>query len=297
MRRLEKGGSARLVLPEEFRGKAVSVEGLFGIVRDFTAARREHHKALEEAERGILSAYERFSPEDRVRFFSILYDRFSGRYDRHMGAETGHYRAIANLLFFAMPHVRFPLLDVTAGTGEPLGMVLEAARLAQGIRATEFGSRFSGMLPQGIGTAYANEISPRMLKIAKLKLADSNVTFINSSAFDLRLEGMGSVLCSQTFHLIADEDKTKLVRAIHRSLADGGTAIVMEEEPFRISPTPSIEEVSLFLRAVACPIKADALIGRFEVNGFTKLEQRASYPIDSEHIMRLHMFVKNVTPI
>jgi hypothetical protein len=94
-------------------------------------------------------------------------------------------------------------------------------------------------------------------------------------------------------HLLAEEDKKGFVQSIHNALLPGGHAIVLEEDPFHISPTASIDGVGLFIRAVACPMKADALIGMFEVNGFDYTEHRAAHPIDSDHVMRLHIFRKS----
>ncbi len=236
--------------------------------------------------------YSSFSLADRVRFFSMLYDAFAERYDEHMGVETNHYGAIKRLMGFADPHLRLPLLDITAGTGEPLRYALERVALGKKMREV---SLPTDMPLQDSGLAIANEISPKMLERARAKL--SGVEFVSHSAYELPFgERFSTVLCSQTFHLIADEDKVRLVRSIHGSLLPGGIAIIIEEDPFRISQTEPIEAVSLFLRAIVRPIKHPGkLIGYFTTNGFVKLEDRAVVPIDSEHVMRLHLFRKSVT--
>ena len=220
--------------PESFPAKSPAVDELFGKVQGFISEKRAHHEELLSAERSIFASYEAFSPAERVAFFSVLYDRFAERYDRHMGQETGHFAAICELMRFAMPHIRKPILDITAGTGEPLLYALDALDWSSKIRSTVGGGRFSGFLCNGgYDGAYANEVSPMMLAKAQKKLTDRGVTFINKSAYELALDGMETVLCSQTFHLIADEDKAMLVKAIHRALSKGGKAIVMEEDPFR----------------------------------------------------------------
>ena len=275
-----------------FSKEEVDAEGLFRIVGEFLDQQRSHHAQLAVMETCIWDAYERFTPAERVKFFSILYDRFSERYDTHMGEQTGHYAAIERLLWFAAPRLEFPMLDITAGTGEPLSYALHITKA--GLHGFPDQRWRPPLPPEPDGAVFANEISGKMLGTAKRKLRSlPDEAFMNGSAYDVPLEGMATVLCSQTFHLIPDEDKMRLVQAIHRSLRKGGTAIVMEEDPFRISPTPSIEEVSMFLRAVVKPIKhRGKLQGLFATNGFVNLEERAAFPIDPHHIMRLHLFQK-----
>ena len=103
-----------------------------------------------------------------------------------------------------------------------------------------------------------------------------------------------TALCSQTFHLIADKDKTRLVKSLHKALEPGGIAVVIEEDPFVVSSTPYIEGVSIFISSVAAPIRhVEDFIGLFESMDFQKLEARAVWPIDEKHSMRLHLFQKN----
>ncbi len=287
----ERRGRLKELSELALRGEKPDLRRFFDLVNDYAAEKRKERKGLEEEQRFIRRAYDSFSLPERVRFFSMLYDAFSERYDEHMGVETNHYGAIRRLMGFAAPYLRLPLLDVTAGTGEPLKYALERIKL--GRRMAELG--LPGDVPaQESALAVANEISPKMLGIAKQKL--QGVEFASHSAYDLPYgERFRTVLCSQTFHIIADEDKPRLVRSIHGALLPGGIAIIMEEDPFRISQTAPIEAVSLFLRAIVRPIKPQALIGLFEVTNFEKLEERAVSPIDSEHSMRLHIFRKSVT--
>jgi hypothetical protein len=131
-------------------GRFSCAETLFEEVRRFTAERREHHETLKEAERAIFSSYGAFSPQERVRFFSMLYDKFAENYDRHM-EETGHFKAINQLLWMAMPHLRFPLLDITAGTGVPLRAALEYARWSSKIKDSRLDHVAKSMLVEGSG--------------------------------------------------------------------------------------------------------------------------------------------------
>jgi ubiquinone/menaquinone biosynthesis C-methylase UbiE len=274
----------------------VPVGRLADLVEAFAAEKRKHAEVLTEAERRIREAYTGFSGNERARFFAMLYDRFSERYDEHM-EKTGHYAAIRRVLHFAMPHLKTPMLDITAGTGEVLLCALNYMRDARVLAGTSLAGMHSGPERPGAAghIACANEISPKMFGAAQKKLSGMDVGFANSDAMAMPQalgEKFTTVICSQTFHIIPDEDKARLAVSMRGALRPGGIAIVMEEDPFRITQTPQIEPVSLFLRAVVSPIKPGMLAGMFEVKGFTRLEETACAPIDSEHSMRLHIFKK-----
>jgi SAM-dependent methyltransferase len=278
--------------------KPVSEERLFGFLGEFGKERRKYREALSQAERKIFQIYSHFTPAQRVNFFAMLYDRFAENYDSHMGIETRHYEAIRRTLMFAMPHLRAPILDLTAGTGEPLMYALEFMEAGRSLHEGALGRYAPPTHLYSLDLeypAFANEISPKMLGRARAKLAGRDVGFLSGNAYELPLELRGrfsTVLCAQTFHLISDDDKTRLVRSIRDALAPGGVAVVLEEDPFRITQTDYIEPLSLFLRAIVRPVKPDILIGRFEVGGFSKIDETASAAIDSEHVMRLHLFSK-----
>ncbi|MBU0532061.1 class I SAM-dependent methyltransferase [Candidatus Micrarchaeota archaeon] len=277
----------------------ISLERFFGLVNEFAREKVRQRTDLEQMENFIRGTYSRFSLAQREKFFTMLYNAFAETYDEHMIA-TGHYEAIKNVLFYAGPHLRTPILDITAGTGEVIRYVMDFMATADMMRESEvmqrkFGSLLFALPEVSNGKIYANEISSKMLEKAREKLRGNGVTFTDYSAYALPDEYpcFRTVICSQTFHLIPDEDKVMMVRAIRNALAHGGIAVVMEEDPFRISPTPHIEPISLFIRSVAAPIKHRAkLSGLFTTNGFERLEERAVYPIDSEHVMRLHLFRK-----
>ncbi len=258
--------------------------------------------ALKQAEQYIYEAYCSFTPAQRVSFFAMLYDRFSEGYDSHM-EETGHYRAIRRCLQFAMPYLRTPILDITAGTGEPLTYALDFMDVSLGLGRGPLDMlvpRFAPYEASLSHAAFANEISERMLGKARMKLAGMGVGFISNNAYELPKELKGkfnTVLCAQTFHLVSDDDKTLLVRSMRDALAPGGIAIVLEEDPFRITQSVYIESLSLFLRAIVRPIKyQEKLWVYFTNDGFTKLEDSAVSPIDSEHAMRLHIFQNIAQP-
>ncbi|MBN1170433.1 class I SAM-dependent methyltransferase [Candidatus Micrarchaeota archaeon] len=260
------------------KGEPIPMPVFFNTIRSFSKEKRKHHQSIQEKEHEILEVYGGFSQHDRVEFFSMLYDDFAANYDRHMGTETGHYESIKKVLGFAAHMIKLPMIDITAGTGEPLKHAIEMIWQKRTMRSPS-------------ERIVANEISDKMAEQAKRK--HSEVEFTAHNALDLPWEAeFSTVLCSQTFHLISEEDKISLIRSIHRILAKNGIAIVIEEDPFRISETPSIEPVAMFLRAVAQPIKPRTLCAQFETSGFKNLEISAQYPIDEHHVMKVHLFEK-----
>ncbi len=279
-------------------GEHVPVGRLASLVEDFAIEKQKHAALLGHVEESINAAYRQFPPAERAQFFAMIYDRFSERYDWHMET-TGHFPAIRRILPFALPRLRLPVLDITAGTGEALLHSLDIMRDGRLLEGTALGSLAPGKgAPSSLTCpAFANEISQKMLGFAREKLSGRGVGFLNHDAMGLPDEFRGrfaTVLCSQTFHLISDEDKARLAISIREALAPGGMAVVMEEDPFRITQTPQIEPVSMFLRAVVRPIKyPEKLAAYFIHNGFTRLEETAAAPIDSEHVMRLHIFSRD----
>ncbi len=281
----------------ECRSKKKITE-LFDTTLSFAREKREYGETLSDRQGSILQEYDSFSKHERAFFFSLLYDQFAGTYDQHMGLDTGHYGALREVFVFSAQYFKSPVLDITAGTGELLSFALDLADAGDSIRShdmTRAQQIASGLLPDiGTGSVVANEISPRMLEIAKSKLEKHDVAFTSYNALGLPANWLfRTVLCSQTMHLLAEPDKKGLVQSIHDVLLPGGHAIVLEEDPFIVSPTASIDGVGLFISAVACPMKTDALLGMFEVNGFTYTEHRAAHQIDSDHLMRLHVFRKS----
>lgn len=262
----------------------VSLSRFVELVDAFAKERRGFSESLLGCEKTIGDAYRRLSSEQRVQCFRILYDRFSENYDKHM-EKTGHFAAIAKVMAHAAPFIRFPIMDLTAGTGEPMAYAI--------CQSPDHAKRFS----MRRSMAYLNEISPRMLDKAKDKLQGAgSIRFTAYDAFSLPSHLRGrfrSVLCSQTLHLISDKDKPRLVRSMFNALGMGGTAIVIEEDPFTVSPTPEIDGISVFIGSIASPISnPERIRGLFTPFGFQKIEAGASWPIDQHHAMRLHVFKK-----
>ena len=256
----------------------LGVKELFELVGAF-ARERDCLERITDAEKAIKALYNRLTTDEKTIFLSMIYDEFAQKYDLHMGRDTNHYDAMRKLIGFSLQTnmIGYPFIDVTAGTGEMAKYVVQSN-----------GRR---------GQVIVNEISSKMMELAIAKFEGKHeIEFRTGSAYDLgdEFEGrMRTVLCSQTFHLLSYDDKIKLVRVINELLMPGGIAMILEEDPFRVSNTHSIESVRFFIESVAEPIKApDILIGMFEASYFTKLEHRAAWPIDGDHVMRLHLFQK-----
>jgi len=270
----------------------LSLGRFFELGAFFAAQKAKQGKEIKEREASILRAYEGFTEAERVEFFSMLYDRFADSYDRHMGEETNHFDAMKRVVEFASPFVRTPLLDITCGTGELLLHTLRLMKI-EGKPQEQKNGPVLRFPRNNEGAIVANEISKKMLEKAHSKMTEDQVAFTRLNALDLPVNWQFStIFCAQTLHIISEEDKTRLVRSIHKALSPGGMAIVIEEDPFLVSPSSSIEGIELFLRAVVKPISQDSLIGRFEANGFRNTGQSATAPIDSKHVMRLHVFEK-----
>ena len=302
--RKKKGGGSGDGPPRRFPPPLIEckskerIEKLFRETVVVSRQEREQWEKLKKRKGNIFAEYADFNPHERAFFFSLLYDQFAQTYDSHMGQETGHYEAMRDVLSFSSRYLRAPLLDITAGTGEMLLFALELASLGNSLRSHDmkpWQKVACRLLPEmGLGSVVANEISPGMLEIARRKLHGYDIAYTTYNALGLPENWQfRTVLCSQTMHLLAEADKKLFVQSIHRALVPGGHAVVIEEDPFYVTPTPAIDGVGLFIRAVACPIKPRVLIGHFETNGFEKMERRAAHPIDENHVMRVHIFQKS----
>ncbi len=310
-----------------------------------------------------------WNTQERTEAFAEIYDIFSATIDEHMAQRTGgypgHYGAIRRCLANAKRHLRLPIADLTAGTGEPIRYAIqeiqktyfavlgfaslypdaslhhddetgvwtkvkktarkdldltEQERMILTLLGDSFTHDIEHMAPadlneEGTGMeaepfdddghlVLINEVSRLSLEKARSKLKpyerDLGVLFSNRSAYELPKEYYGrfrTVLSGQIFHLLREEDRLEMIRAMREMLEIGGMAIVIEEDPFRITNSASISQfIRLYIESFASsPIqdKGD-LIGLFTSNGFRlhALSERFSVPIDQFHRMRLYEFEK-----
>lgn len=208
------------------------------------------------------------------------YDKFSENYDAYM-TETGHYgairKAITNIVSGDREHFRFPILDLTAGTGVPLKYLLaEIFKKGRKKRAQLIGKKRTG-----VPLVWINDISNRMVLKAKelfkgykrKGLTRANMKLTNHSYYDFpelypHLEGkFGTVLVAQTFHVVSE--KNALADVIDWALAPTGAVLLVEEFPWRISYD---EFLLRMIRAAATPLghKSD-MVALF--NGYKNIQK------------------------
>ncbi len=234
----------------------------------------------------IRSRFAAMSEDERQLYIQEIYNRFSENYDDYM-EETGHYGAIRRLLTKeASVHTfQFPVLDISAGTAVPLAHFLEQInRKHMNIREAIplVRSNYTGPV------VYVNDLADKMIGIAEARM-EALKHRISSEAEKLGLPAppilsnnlsngddiayknysfrrlhsslkkkFGTILVSQTFHVITYKDKELLAKAINWALAPGGRVVLLEEFDWKTSPhltketPPSVIKV---VGAIASPLK------------------------------------------
>ncbi len=167
----------------------------------------------------------------------VLYDRFAPRYDAVKG-----FNPVSDALALAAPVLRHDpsgeVLDVATGTGR-----LPAALLLQ---------------PGFRGRIIALDDSPRMLAVARRKLADhgERITFVQGDACAMRFEPgrFATAACLEAFEFMRDPDAC--LRAMYAALRPGGMLLLSNrigpdawKLPGRVVPT---ERFVARLAALGC---------------------------------------------
>lgn len=254
----------------------------------------------EKIEQEIRTVFHSLSPEEKEQWLRDRYDSFSDEYDDYM-EKTGHYRAIKKAIAGSVAGadrdlIRFPILDLSVGTGMVLEYFLKAInktykkggmlRFADRIRKPK----------KNEPLIWANDLSPRMIEKAQERLRKlelkiipnpSNLVFTSLSFRDYPSKHsemknkFGTVFISQTFHVTPEKDA--LVKAIDWALAPGGVAVIVEEFQWRASVHSNL--CLRLIEAIATPLphKAD-LIALFNKGSDTELtytkEARITIRID-----------------
>ncbi|NYZ76814.1 class I SAM-dependent methyltransferase [Candidatus Micrarchaeota archaeon] len=257
-------------------------------------------RSVDEQRASIRAFFDRLSYEDQELVFKHVYNVFSEKYDLHM-EDTGHYPAIKRLITkeISVHHFRFPILDMSAGTGVPIKyLLLELNRqlITEG-RSIEFITPEEQ--PSNICPVYVNDLSEKMLDRSKQRMTtefdrelhketeelslivppilDSNerlrISYMNHSFRSLQQrhsrlkEKIGTILVSQTFHIVSPQDKEQLASTIDWALAPGGRVIILEEFAWRARTHSSHQflPVLKFIESIATPLprKAD-IISKFK---------------------------------
>jgi len=270
--------ASKLMEPEERDKEDEELDQMLSTLDEDEAKNADRRKAIRE--RFIAK-----SEEGRQSFVKKVYNRFSPHYDHYM-EETGHYPAIRRLLRkeVSVHTFHFPALDISAGTAVPLEFFLGEVNKKHLIEE----SPINFIKPDYKGPLiYVNDLADKMIVQAEVRLemlkknleteaenlglsapplfADfsngnpmvyKNYSFRNlHSSLKRRF---GTIIVSQTFHIVGYKDKENLARAINWALAPGGRVILLEEFDWKASPKLTKQAPPSVIRvvgAIASPIK------------------------------------------
>ncbi len=272
------------------------------------------------------AARQRFAAMDEDEqevFIEKMYDRFSASYDEHMET-TGHYEAIRRLITkeVAAHNFQFPFFDITSGTGVPAcHFLLELNKKLMRERKTEVNFIVSKeeRREYHVHPIYLNDISEKMNVLSEKKfnelehilrsevrskakkenkfdvppiLIDDKGVAIKDYSFRSLYTGLGgkvgTIMVSQTFHIVTSADKERLAKAIDWALAPGGRVVLIEEFVWR-ARTHSGQAPSAVLKLIetlATPLqKKSDLISLFKDKAGRPYEMisRSTERIDREH--------------
>ncbi len=252
-----------------------------------------------DTEREITKTFREMSPEQRERWLGEKYDEFSATYDDYM-ENSGHYPAIKRVVSanVSARHelFRFPILDLTAGTGVPLEYLLKEVNKKYSGKGKTLKLRFINerrKAKTNETTVWVNDISKKMinkarerlnrlkseLRILRGRINYTNHSFREFSSANEDLRGtFGTVLISQTFHITPEKDI--LAQVADWALAPGGIALVVEEFQWKVSVHSNY--CLRMIEDIATPLhnKSD-LISYFKKNG------RFPYEIEEMHTSKI----------
>jgi 2-polyprenyl-3-methyl-5-hydroxy-6-metoxy-1,4-benzoquinol methylase len=289
-----EGGSEQVIFDEICRN-----------IVDYDQHKLEHEKRM----RALLSSL------DAVQINNLRYRLFAPHYDHHM---KEHERAIASLLrqavnveaigFGGRGLINRDLLELSCGTGTVILQLCEA-------------------LPPGRAERLqfvANDLSDDMKRIAREKLAGLPCSIEYSSQdlrwLDLPSGSFGTVILSQTLHLITDEEVVNQERASNymfvdenrhldekywtisrawESLAPGGTFFLIDEWPALLSDRggPLGPGFAYLFNDGLRPVAKDTFhVSVMEQMGGCRFVTQLKAPIDSKHQMYLMVYRKEAGP-
>ncbi len=231
---------------------------------------------VEDAKAEIKRLFDAWDEDEQEQVIKEWYNIFSENYDEHMET-TGHYDAIRRLIKkeVCVRQFQFPVMDISAGTGVSIYHFLEEHarqhfKKGRSIKLISEG-KYGGSL------VYVNDLSGNMIERAKErlkplepgllceieKLSWGNAFPIMYKTYSFRrlhssLKGkFGTVLVSQTFHIVTPEDKKRLAKAIDWVLAPGGRVVLIEEFAWRARTHPSQAPSTIlkFIDSIATPLK------------------------------------------
>ena len=299
--RKKSGRIRRVDVLAEAMAKSRTMEQLEAEIKDFDS-RSELHKQMI---RNLLSD---LTPRE---INNLRYRLFAPHYDEHM---EGHERAIRLLLrqlrgmeeAIGAQLLQDRSLEASCGTGTVIELLCQ-----------EFGWRRASKF-----SIIANDISDDMKEIARRKLTGcpAGVSFTSQDlkALPFQSESFGTVIISQTIHLITDDDVLAQERArnyMHISgkrhlgakmqvlgnaldlLEPGGTLIIIDEWPALLTDRggPLGAGFAYLFNDGLRPIDEKAL--RYSVIGRmprVRFVSDINVPIDSDHTMHIIVFKKEI---
>ncbi len=267
-------------------------------------AMNENIQRIEDERSALRQRFVHMTPEDQEIFIKSVYDEFSENYDSHM-RDTGHYGAIERLIDkeLAAHHFLFPIMDLSVGTGVPFVHFLRRLneQLVRECKSPKYIIPLDELRAHHLQSIYANDLSDKMTAKAEKRVVelarelcsqinetrpacdgmhkrppiittdDEWVAFRNYSFRDLKFRALkkriGTILISQTFHIVTPYDKDQLAKAINWALAPGGRVIIIEEFAWRArtNPSQSPSAVLKLVEMIASPLqKKSELISLFK---------------------------------
>jgi|GEM_PF-5854124 len=265
-------------------------------------------KALEGEMQRLRAEFDAMDASEKESLLSTLYTDFSEYYDEFMKT---HLDAIVRLLERdAIKYLNYPIIDLSGGTGVVLRHALKLLELRSALCNLDGSSNpaprgltlgqiemlhnmfqfHEDSLEAAVGPkAYFNELSPGMIKRARLGLAEYDVKFSEQSAFDLatdtKMHGFfNTVLLTQTLHILPRADKVRMLETVQDMLAPGGIAVLMEERNFRVSSSSNLGAATMLVDSIASPIDNAKHRIRFMLEdvGLNVLGVTGIEPIDSQ---------------
>lgn len=225
----------------------------------------EFQKQLSVLNEGITKLRKEIGHNKLLREY---YRIFSPYYDNHM-EKTNHFPTIRKILDFIKNDIGNTLMDISCGTGEPLNFLAD-------------------FLNEKNITVTANDLTPEMLEVARVKL-DGKIKLLIFSENDFtELAKIGNkfetILCTQTFHFIS-EPKIRYLKAIFKMLKKGGTFISIEEWPFLFSNNSNLPFlISILAQNTMVPVPVSTLEILASISGLT-LIRGVEERIDNKHMM------------
>lgn len=218
----------------------------------------EKNFKLNTLDQNAVINYYSFKPS-RINEIKRLYDVYANGYDLHM-EKTGHYKSQDHIYLKVKPYIVEPVIDLACGPGHIL---------------KKLASDYAKII--------ANDISEKMLAIAKTKIKNKNVSFENNDASKLKTNSgnkFGTIICANLFYYIKDKEAT--INNWKNNLNMNENIIFIEEHPFIQPKSNELSGKKSGLTSIIQPISPTELIDLMKRAGF-ELLLNTKVAIDKNH--------------